>query len=111
MTTSTGSMRDFVIQGGSPTPTGSEPNPPANFANEDLQQLAFTGTYQLAMANEGIPDTNEIAILHDARSERCDTRIWLHALRPVADRRQHGQPDDQNSAHIQRFSATYQPSR
>jgi cyclophilin family peptidyl-prolyl cis-trans isomerase len=48
----------FVIQGGSQTPSGSEPNPPAPFANEDLQQLAFTGTYQLAMANAGGTDSN-----------------------------------------------------
>jgi cyclophilin family peptidyl-prolyl cis-trans isomerase len=48
----------FVIQGGSQTPSGAEPNPPAPFANEDLQQLAFTGTYQLAMANAGGTDSN-----------------------------------------------------
>jgi cyclophilin family peptidyl-prolyl cis-trans isomerase len=48
----------FVIQGGSPTPTGSEPNPPVTFANEDLQQVAFTGNYQLAMANSGGTDSN-----------------------------------------------------
>ena len=41
----------FVVQGGSPTLTGDEPNPPVTFANENLQQLAFTGTFQLAMAN------------------------------------------------------------
>ncbi len=49
----------FVAQGGSPTPTGYEPSPPVTFQNEDLQQLAFTGTYQLAMANAGGTDTNE----------------------------------------------------
>ena len=48
----------FVVQGGSPTLTGQEPNPPVTFANENLQQLAFTGTYQLAMANSGGTDTN-----------------------------------------------------
>jgi cyclophilin family peptidyl-prolyl cis-trans isomerase len=48
----------FVVQGGSQTRSGSEPNPPAPFANEDLQQLAFTGTYQLAMANSGGTDSN-----------------------------------------------------
>jgi cyclophilin family peptidyl-prolyl cis-trans isomerase len=41
----------FVVQGGSPTLTGDEPNPPVTFANEQLQQLAFTGTDQLGMAN------------------------------------------------------------
>jgi cyclophilin family peptidyl-prolyl cis-trans isomerase len=41
----------FVVQGGSPTLTGEEPNPPVTFANENLQQLAFTGTDQLGMAN------------------------------------------------------------
>ena len=48
----------FVVQGGSPTPDGSEPNPPVTFGNELVQQLAFTGTYQLAMANEGQPNTD-----------------------------------------------------
>ena len=48
----------FVIQGGSPTPDGSEPNPPVTFGNEIAQQLAFTGTDQLAMANEGQPNTD-----------------------------------------------------
>jgi cyclophilin family peptidyl-prolyl cis-trans isomerase len=48
----------FVVQGGSPTPDGSEPNPPVTFGNEIAQQLAFTGTDQLAMANEGQPNTD-----------------------------------------------------
>jgi cyclophilin family peptidyl-prolyl cis-trans isomerase len=48
----------FVVQGGSPTLNGSEPNPPVTFQNEDLQQLAFTGTFQLAMANSGGTDSN-----------------------------------------------------
>src|SRR5262249_47335863 len=46
---------NYIIQGGAPNPTGSgnsgEPGTP--FANENVQQLAFTGTYQLAMANAG----------------------------------------------------------
>jgi cyclophilin family peptidyl-prolyl cis-trans isomerase len=48
----------FVVQGGAPNPDGSEPNPPVTFANENLQQLAFTGIYQLAMANSGGTDSN-----------------------------------------------------
>jgi len=48
----------FVVQGGSPTPNGSEPNPPVTFGNEIVQQLAFTGTDQLAMANSGTPGTD-----------------------------------------------------
>ncbi len=48
----------FVVQGGSPTLTGQEPNPPVTFQNENLQQLAFTGTFQLAMANSGGTDSN-----------------------------------------------------
>ncbi len=51
-------LQGFVVQGGSPTLTGSEPNPPVTFANEDVQQLAFTGVYQLAMANAGGTDSN-----------------------------------------------------
>ena len=51
---------DYVVQGGSPTLNGLEPNPPVSFANENLQQLAFTGTgsEQLAMANTGAADSN-----------------------------------------------------
>ena len=48
----------FVVQGGSPTPDGSEPNPPVSFGTEILQQLAFTGTYQLAMAHSSAPNSN-----------------------------------------------------
>jgi cyclophilin family peptidyl-prolyl cis-trans isomerase len=48
----------FVVQGGSPTPNGSEPNPPVTFGNEDVQELAFTGTDQLAMANSGSAGTD-----------------------------------------------------
>ena len=44
----------YVVQGGSPTPTGQESNPPVTFDNENVQQLAFTGTDQLAMANAGL---------------------------------------------------------
>jgi len=53
----------YVVQGGSPTLNGAEPSPPASFANENLQQLAFTGQYQLAMANSGInTNTNQFFI-------------------------------------------------
>jgi cyclophilin family peptidyl-prolyl cis-trans isomerase len=48
----------YVVQGGSPTLNGAEPNPPTSFANENLQQLAFTGTDQLAMANSGGTNSN-----------------------------------------------------
>jgi len=48
---------DFIAQGGGPdaTDTGGQsgqPNTP--FPNENFQQLAFTGTDQLAMANAGV---------------------------------------------------------
>jgi cyclophilin family peptidyl-prolyl cis-trans isomerase len=50
-----------VIQGGSATPDGNgmsgQPNTP--FANEDLQQLALTGSDQLALANSGGTNTND----------------------------------------------------
>jgi cyclophilin family peptidyl-prolyl cis-trans isomerase len=48
----------YVVQGGSPTVNGEEPSPPPAFANENLQQLAFTGSGQLAMANSGGSDSN-----------------------------------------------------
>jgi cyclophilin family peptidyl-prolyl cis-trans isomerase len=50
-----------VVQGGSTTPDGSgssgQPNTP--FANENVQQLALTGSDQLALANAGGTDTND----------------------------------------------------
>jgi cyclophilin family peptidyl-prolyl cis-trans isomerase len=48
----------FVIQGGAPNPDGTGTSPVSPFANENLQQLAFTGTGQLAMANSGGTDSN-----------------------------------------------------
>jgi cyclophilin family peptidyl-prolyl cis-trans isomerase len=51
-------LTGFVVQGGSPTTNGAEPNPPVTFANENVQQLAFTGVDQLAMANSGGTDSN-----------------------------------------------------
>ena len=52
---------DFVVQGGAPNPdgTGSSGQPGTPFANESLQQLAFTGTDQLGMANAGGTDSND----------------------------------------------------
>lgn len=51
---------DFIIQGGSANGfgTGFSGQPGAPFVDEFNQQLAFTGTLQLAMANAG-PDTND----------------------------------------------------
>ena len=50
----------FVAQGGAPNPdgTGSSGQPGTPFADQFVQQLAFTGTQQLAMANAG-PNTND----------------------------------------------------
>ncbi len=46
----------YVIQGGAPNAngTGSSGQSGTPFANENFQQLAFTGTDQLAMANAGV---------------------------------------------------------
>jgi cyclophilin family peptidyl-prolyl cis-trans isomerase len=51
---------DFIVQGGSITGngTGNVPETGYPFRDEFLQQLAFTGNGQLAMANAG-PDTND----------------------------------------------------
>ena len=49
-----------VVQGGSNSATSTDSSggvPP--FANENLQQLAFTGSDQLAMANTGGTDSND----------------------------------------------------
>src|SRR5262249_27493531 len=46
---------DYVVQGGAPNPdgTGNSGQPGTPFQNENVQQLAFTGAEQLAMANAG----------------------------------------------------------
>jgi cyclophilin family peptidyl-prolyl cis-trans isomerase len=52
---------DYVVQGGAPNSngTGSSGQPGTPFANENVQQLAFTGTDQLAMANAGGTNSND----------------------------------------------------
>ena len=52
---------DYVIQGGAPNSngTGSSGQPGTPFANENVQQLAYTGTDQLSMANAGGTDSND----------------------------------------------------
>ena len=51
----------YIIQGGSPnnTSTGVSGLPGTPFANEIVQQLAFTNPGQIAMANTGQPDSND----------------------------------------------------
>jgi cyclophilin family peptidyl-prolyl cis-trans isomerase len=53
---------DYVVQGGAPNPdgTGNSGQPGTPFANENLQQLAFTGTDQLGMANAGGTNSNDV---------------------------------------------------
>jgi cyclophilin family peptidyl-prolyl cis-trans isomerase len=53
---------DYVVQGGAPNPdgTGNSGQPGTPFANENVQQLAFTGTDQLAMANAGGTNSNDV---------------------------------------------------
>ena len=50
-----------VVQGGATTPdgSGSSGQPSTPFANENLQELALTGSDQLAMANSGGTDSND----------------------------------------------------
>ena len=52
---------NYVVQGGAPNSngTGSSGQPGTPFQNENLQQLAFTGTDQLAMANAGGTNSND----------------------------------------------------
>ncbi|WP_165235511.1 peptidylprolyl isomerase [Aquisphaera insulae] len=45
---------DYIVQGGSVNQDGSGTSPYANFADELVQPIAFTGTGQLAMANSGV---------------------------------------------------------
>src|SRR5262249_11443043 len=53
---------DYVVQGGAPNPdgTGNSGQPGTPFANENVQQLAFTGQNQLAMANAGGTNSNDV---------------------------------------------------
>jgi cyclophilin family peptidyl-prolyl cis-trans isomerase len=55
---------DYVALGGAPNPdgTGQSGQPGTPFANEIVQQLAFTGTQQLAMANAGLPTSNDTSL-------------------------------------------------
>ncbi len=52
---------DFVVQGGAPNSngTGNSGQTGTPFANENFQQLAFTGKDQLAMANAGGTNSND----------------------------------------------------
>ena len=52
---------NYVVQGGALNPdgTGNSGQPGTPFANENLQQLAFTGQNQLAMANAGGTNSND----------------------------------------------------
>ena len=47
---------DYISRAGPPIPYGTGPSgqPGTPFLNENVQPLAFTGTYQLAMANAGV---------------------------------------------------------
>ncbi len=49
---------DYVVQGGAPNPNGTGSSGYPNFANQNFQPLAFTGSDQLAMANSGGTDSN-----------------------------------------------------
>jgi len=51
----------FLIQGGAANETGvgSSGQPGTPFANENVQQLASTGSYQLSMSNSGGTDSND----------------------------------------------------
>ena len=45
---------DYILQGGTVAGQNEEATVGTPFLNENAQQLAFTGTYQLAMANAGV---------------------------------------------------------
>jgi cyclophilin family peptidyl-prolyl cis-trans isomerase len=47
---------NYIVQGGATNanPQGASGQPGTPFLNENVQQLAFTGTYQIAMANGGV---------------------------------------------------------
>jgi cyclophilin family peptidyl-prolyl cis-trans isomerase len=66
-----------VVQGGAATLDGSgssgQPNTP--FANENFQQLAFSGTGQLAMANSGGTDSNDTQFFINTGSPTSSTTL------------------------------------
>ena len=47
-------VSDYILQGGTVAGQNEEATVGTPFLNENAQQLAFTGTYQLAMANAGV---------------------------------------------------------
>ena len=58
--TSVASSGFSVIQGGSSSPTSTSSSSGLTpIATEPVQQLAFTGQYQIAMANTGAPDSTD----------------------------------------------------
>ena len=66
--TSVASAGFSVLQGGSSSATSTSSSsgiPP--IATEPVQQLAFTGQYQLAMANTGAAEQHRRAVLHHQR--------------------------------------------
>ena len=75
---------NYVIQGGAPNSngTGSSGQPGTPFPNENVQQLAFTGTDQLAMANAGVTTTDQrYPVLHHDGLAELGARLQLHHLR------------------------------
>ena len=51
----------YVVQGGAPNPdgSGSSGQPGTPYANEPVQQLAFTGKNQIAIAHSSLPNSND----------------------------------------------------
>src|SRR5262249_33540201 len=65
---------NYVVQGGAPNSngTGSSGQPGTPFANENFQQLAFTGTDQIAMANAGGTNSNDTQFFITTGSPNSD---------------------------------------
>ena len=75
---------NYVVQGGAATVngTGSSGQPKTPFANENVQQLAFTGSDQLAMANSGGTNSNDTQFFITTGLAEQRARLQLHDLRP-----------------------------
>ncbi len=86
--TSVASSGFSVVQGGSSSPTSTSSSSGLTpIATEPVQQLAYTGQYQIAMANTGAPDSTDAQFFITtgilSQSVTAGLRFQLHDLRPA----------------------------
>ena len=108
--------KGFVAQGGSNSPTSlSSSSGVPGINSEIVQQLAFTGTAQLAMANAGAGTATNDAQFFVTFGPQAAARLRLHHLRPArrratdADRPVEGRRQDR--CRLSRFFDRHSRSR